>query len=100
MSMFPKRSTPSGHLIKLVYIFYLFVRVDHLCSLVVRIPGYRSRDPGSIPGATDFLKIKGSGTGSTEFSFWFFFLVLLECYIPTPSHSPWSDTRIISLRQL
>jgi hypothetical protein len=25
---------------------------DHLCGLVVRVPGYRSRGPGSIPGAT------------------------------------------------
>jgi hypothetical protein len=27
---------------------------DRLCSLVVRVPGYRSRGPGSIPGATRF----------------------------------------------
>jgi hypothetical protein len=25
-----------------------------LCGLVVRVPGYRSRGPGSIPGATRF----------------------------------------------
>jgi hypothetical protein len=29
---------------------------DRLCELVVRIPGYRSRDPGSIPGATRFFE--------------------------------------------
>jgi hypothetical protein len=29
--------------------YHLF---DHLCSLVVRVPGYRSRGPGSIPGTT------------------------------------------------
>jgi hypothetical protein len=28
--------------------------MDHLCGLVVRVPGYRSRSPGSIPGATRF----------------------------------------------
>jgi hypothetical protein len=28
--------------------------VDHLCGLVVRVPGYRSRGPGLIPGATEF----------------------------------------------
>jgi hypothetical protein len=28
--------------------------VDHLCGPVVRIPGYRYRGPGSIPGATRF----------------------------------------------
>jgi hypothetical protein len=27
---------------------------DRLCSLVVRVPGYRSRGPSSIPGATRF----------------------------------------------
>jgi hypothetical protein len=26
--------------------------IDRLCGLVVRVPGYRSRGPGSIPGAT------------------------------------------------
>jgi hypothetical protein len=26
----------------------------HPCGLVVRVPGYRSRGPGSIPGATRF----------------------------------------------
>jgi hypothetical protein len=25
---------------------------DHLLGPVVRVPGYRTRDPGSIPGAT------------------------------------------------
>jgi hypothetical protein len=29
-------------------------KVDGLCGLVVRVPGYRSRVPGSIPGATRF----------------------------------------------
>jgi hypothetical protein len=27
---------------------------DSLCGLVIRVPGYRSRGPGSIPGATKF----------------------------------------------
>jgi hypothetical protein len=39
---------------------------DRLCGLVVRVPGYRSRSPGSIPDAADFLKSNGSGTGSTQ----------------------------------
>jgi hypothetical protein len=30
----------------------LLGRNDHLCGLVVRVPGYKSRGPGSIPGAT------------------------------------------------
>jgi hypothetical protein len=28
--------------------------LDRLCSLVVRVPGYRFRGPGSIPGVTRF----------------------------------------------
>jgi hypothetical protein len=40
----------------LTYIKYTFAyrAVDLLCGLVVRIHGYRSRGPGSIPGATRF----------------------------------------------
>jgi hypothetical protein len=30
--------------------------IDHFCGLVVRVPGYRSRCPGSILGATRFSK--------------------------------------------
>jgi hypothetical protein len=26
--------------------------LDRLCGLMVRVPGYRSRGPGSIPGET------------------------------------------------
>jgi hypothetical protein len=33
-----------------------YLHVDHLCGLVVRVPGYRSRGPGSIPGATRFCE--------------------------------------------
>jgi hypothetical protein len=28
--------------------------MDRLCGLVVTVPGYKSRGPGSIPGATRF----------------------------------------------
>jgi hypothetical protein len=38
---------------------------DHLCGLVVRVPGYRSGGPGSISGTTR-KKSSGSGTGSTQ----------------------------------
>jgi hypothetical protein len=31
-----------------------YVEGDRLCGLVVRVPGYRSRGPGSIPDATRF----------------------------------------------
>jgi hypothetical protein len=33
---------------------FLFFSVYRLCGVVVRVPGYRSRDPGSISGATRF----------------------------------------------
>jgi hypothetical protein len=39
--------------------------VDHLCGLVVRVLGYRSGGPGSIPGTTR-KKNSGSGTGCTQ----------------------------------
>jgi hypothetical protein len=32
----------------------IYTQTDRFCSLVVRVPGYRSRGPGSIPGATRF----------------------------------------------
>jgi hypothetical protein len=41
-------------------------KVDRLCCLVVRVPGYRSRGPGSIPALPDFLISSGSFTGSTQ----------------------------------
>jgi hypothetical protein len=40
---------------------------DRLCGLVVKVPGYRYRSPGSIPDATGFfLRSSGSGMGSTQ----------------------------------
>jgi hypothetical protein len=41
------------------------VQLDRLCGLVVRVLGYRSGGPGSIPGTTK-KKSNGSGTGSTQ----------------------------------
>jgi hypothetical protein len=42
-------------------------QMDRLRGLVVRVSGYSSRGPGSIPGATRFfLRSRGSGTGSTQ----------------------------------
>jgi hypothetical protein len=38
---------------------------DRLCGLVVRVLGYRSGGPGSIPGTTR-KKNNGSGTGSAQ----------------------------------
>jgi hypothetical protein len=33
---------------------YIYNCSDRLCGIVVRVPGYRSRGPGSIPAATRF----------------------------------------------
>jgi hypothetical protein len=33
---------------------FFISRMEHLCGLVVRVPGYRFRDLGSIPGTTTF----------------------------------------------
>jgi hypothetical protein len=65
----------AGHVFKIREPFKLFVRCckgnDRLCGLVVRVLGYRSGGPGSIPGTTRFSgkkgkKSSGSGTGSTQ----------------------------------
>jgi hypothetical protein len=46
---------------------HYIVFVDHLSGLVVRVLGYRSGGPGSIPGTTrKKRKSSGSGTGSTQ----------------------------------
>jgi hypothetical protein len=50
---------------------YFYFSVLGVCGLVVRVLGYRSGGPGSIPGTTDFLEKKegdssGSVTGSTQ----------------------------------
>jgi hypothetical protein len=42
-------------LLVLCWFYYLFdFSIDRLCGLVVRVSGYRSRVPGSIPGSTTF----------------------------------------------
>jgi hypothetical protein len=44
------------------------LKLDRLCCLVVRVPGYRSRGPGSINGLPNFLKSSGSGTQPREYN--------------------------------
>jgi hypothetical protein len=53
---------------KYIYIFiYIHVEEpDRFCGLEDRVPCYRSRCPGSIPGAVSFLKINLTATGSTQ----------------------------------
>jgi hypothetical protein len=50
----------------LYYYYYFILEADRLCGLVVRVLGYRSGGPGSIPGTTRKKKSSGSGTGSTQ----------------------------------
>jgi hypothetical protein len=47
------------------YIMRRVILLDRLCGLVVRVLGYRSRGPSSIP-ATTKNKSSGSATGSTQ----------------------------------
>jgi hypothetical protein len=55
-----------------VFVYPYLLLYDSLCGLVVRVLGYRSGGPGSIPGTTRFSEEKkketssGSGTGSTQ----------------------------------
>jgi hypothetical protein len=49
------------HLLRLPYLLQ-----DRLCGLVVRVLGYRSGGPGSIPGTTRKKKSSVSGTRSTQ----------------------------------
>jgi hypothetical protein len=39
-------------------------KLDRLCGLAVRVLGYRSRGPGSIPGTTRKKKVMGLKRGS------------------------------------
>jgi hypothetical protein len=49
-----------------VSVVYIMTDLDRLCGLVVRVLGYRSGGPGSIPGTTRKKKCRGSGTGCTQ----------------------------------
>jgi hypothetical protein len=44
---------------------FLIKMIDRFCGLVVRVLGYRSEGPGSIPGTTR-KKSSGSRTGYTQ----------------------------------
>jgi hypothetical protein len=52
-------------IIIVIIIIIIIIIIDRLCGLVIRVPGYRSGGPGSIPGTTR-KKSSGSGTGSTQ----------------------------------
>jgi hypothetical protein len=50
------------------FIYVMQKKVDRLCGLVVRVPGYRSGGPGSIPGATRFFwEVVGLERGPLSF---------------------------------
>jgi hypothetical protein len=40
--------------VEVSYVKEVLVTAVRLCAVVVIVPGYRSRGPGSIPGATRF----------------------------------------------
>jgi hypothetical protein len=42
----------------------VYIYIDRLCGLVVRVLGYRSGGPGSIPGTTRKKKVVGLERGS------------------------------------
>jgi hypothetical protein len=42
----------------------LYNKTDHLCGLVVRVLGYRSGGPGSIPSTTRKKKVVGLEWGA------------------------------------
>jgi hypothetical protein len=49
-----------------IYVLYIYGRVyfrDRLCGLVVRVLGYRSEGPGSIPSTTRKKKVVGLERG-------------------------------------
>jgi hypothetical protein len=52
-------------LILILYFFDISFVKDRFCGLVVRVLGYRSGGPGSIPGTTR-KRSSGSGTGFTQ----------------------------------
>jgi hypothetical protein len=46
------KNNTKGALKSLTKCIKVYKRADHLCGLVVRVLGYRSGGPGSIPGTT------------------------------------------------
>jgi hypothetical protein len=56
--------------------------LERLCGLVVKVPGYVSRGPGSIPGTTRFSeKLVGNGAHSAS---WVQFRSYLEEKVAAP----------------
>jgi hypothetical protein len=48
------------------FIYVMYNKVDRPCGLVVGVPGYRSRGPGSFPALPYFVTSNGSLTRSTQ----------------------------------
>jgi hypothetical protein len=52
-----EKQADSPLLVIIIIIIIIIIRsitFDRLCGLVLRVPGYRSRGPGSIPGVIIF----------------------------------------------
>jgi hypothetical protein len=61
-----RKSVEQDCVLEIYHVFTIMIIVtDRLCDLVVRVIGYRSGGPGSIPGTTR-KKCSGSGTGCTQ----------------------------------
>jgi hypothetical protein len=57
----------TNNILKIIVIFgILYIFLDRLCGLVVRVLGYRFGGPGSIPGTNRKKKFSVSGTGCTQ----------------------------------
>jgi hypothetical protein len=60
MGRMSKVSAKSALIIYIMFGYHVF---DRLCGLVVRVLGYRSGGPGSIPGTTRKKKVVGLKRG-------------------------------------
>jgi hypothetical protein len=49
--------------VEIIIIIIIIMKHDRLCGLVVRVLGYRSRGPGSIPGTTRKKNVVGLERG-------------------------------------
>jgi hypothetical protein len=48
------------------FVYVMQKKVDRLCGLMVRVPGYRTEIQVRFPVLPDFLRSSGSGTGSIQ----------------------------------
>jgi hypothetical protein len=66
--------------------------INRLCGLVVRVPGYKSRGPGPIPGATRFSEKQWVWNGVRS-ALW----VQLRSYLEENVAAPAKKTKITAV---